>query len=71
MMGGVSGGDDDFVQIHQPNKPGDPFIITFNCPDKTGLACDICRIILDFGLCITKGGNFYTQEIDRMRHVKD
>ncbi|KAL5152266.1 ACT domain-containing protein ACR9 [Glycine soja] len=55
MMGGVSGGDDDFVQIHQPNKPGDPFIITFNCPDKTGLACDICRIILDFGLCITKG----------------
>uniref|UniRef100_I1M4U8 ACT domain-containing protein ACR n=1 Tax=Glycine max TaxID=3847 RepID=I1M4U8_SOYBN len=54
-MGGVSGGDDDFVQIHQPNKPGDPFIITFNCPDKTGLACDICRIILDFGLCITKG----------------
>ncbi|KAG4978733.1 hypothetical protein JHK86_038207 [Glycine max] len=57
MMGGVSGGDDDFVQIHQPNKPGDPFIITFNCPDKTGLACDICRIILDFGLCITKGGN--------------
>lgn len=57
MMGGVSGGgDDDVVQIQQPNKPGDPFIITVNCPDKTGLACDICRIILDFGLCITKGG---------------
>lgn len=56
-MGGVSGGgDDDVVQIQQPNKPGDPFIITVNCPDKTGLACDICRIILDFGLCIAKGG---------------
>lgn len=55
-MMGVSCGDDDVVQIQQPNKPGDPFIVTVNCPDKTGLACDICRIILDFGLCITKGG---------------
>lgn len=54
-MMGLSGGDDDVVQIQQPNKAGDPFIITVNCPDKTGLACDICRIILDFGLCITKG----------------
>ncbi|TKY48438.1 ACT domain-containing protein ACR9 [Spatholobus suberectus] len=54
-MMGVSGGDDDVVQIKQPNKSGDPFIISVNCPDKTGLACDICRIILDFGLCITKG----------------
>ncbi|XP_027341829.1 ACT domain-containing protein ACR9-like [Abrus precatorius] len=54
-MMGVSGGDDDIVQIRQPDKPGDPFIITVNCPDKTGLACDICRIILDFGLCIAKG----------------
>ncbi|KAK7272080.1 hypothetical protein RJT34_28466 [Clitoria ternatea] len=47
--------EDDVVQIQQSNKPGDPFIITVNCPDKTGLGCDICRIILDFGLCITKG----------------
>ncbi|KAJ1376589.1 ACT domain [Sesbania bispinosa] len=54
-MTGVPGGDDDVVQIQQGNKPGDPFVITVNCPDKTGLACDICRIILDFGLCIVKG----------------
>ncbi|XP_020223376.1 ACT domain-containing protein ACR9 [Cajanus cajan] len=54
-MMGVSAGDDDVVQIQQPTKPSDPFIITVNCPDKTGLACDICRIILDFGLSITKG----------------
>ncbi|BAT91886.1 hypothetical protein LR48_Vigan05g188000 [Vigna angularis] len=54
-MMGVSGADDDIVQIQHPNKTGDPFIVTVNCPDKTGLACDICSIILDFGLCIFKG----------------
>ncbi|WVZ01062.1 hypothetical protein V8G54_027131 [Vigna mungo] len=58
---GVSGADDDVVQIQHPNKPGDPFIVTVNCPDKTGLACDICSIILDFGLCIFKGGFFQSQ----------
>ncbi|XP_020272729.1 ACT domain-containing protein ACR9-like [Asparagus officinalis] len=26
-----------------------------NCPDKTGLGCDLCRIILEFGLYITRG----------------
>lgn len=51
----VRGGDDDSVQIQLGNKPGEPFIITVNCPDKTGLACDICRFILHFGLCILKG----------------
>lgn len=55
-MMGVSGGDDDVVQIQKGKKPGDPLIITVNCPDKTGLACDICRFILDFGLRIVKGG---------------
>jgi hypothetical protein len=54
-----SGGDDDAVQIQLGNKPGEPFIITVNCPDKTGLACDICRFILHFGLCILKGGRYY------------
>jgi hypothetical protein len=53
-----SGGDDDVVQIQLGNKPGEPFIITVNCPDKTGLACDICRFILHFGLCILKGGRY-------------
>lgn len=58
-MMGVAVGDDDVVQIQQGNKPGDPLIITVNCPDKTGLACDICRFILDFGLCIVKGGTLF------------
>ncbi|KAI3917133.1 hypothetical protein MKX01_003582 [Papaver californicum] len=30
-------------------------MITVNCPDKTGLGCDLCRIILFFGLNIVKG----------------
>jgi len=45
---------DDAVVIQKGNKPGEPHVITINCPDKTGLSCDICRTILD-GLCITKG----------------
>ncbi|KAF7823589.1 ACT domain-containing protein ACR9-like [Senna tora] len=47
--------DDDVVQIQRAKNPSEPCIITINCPDKTGLGCDICRIILDFGLYITKG----------------
>ncbi|XVF46494.1 hypothetical protein PTKIN_Ptkin03bG0031400 [Pterospermum kingtungense] len=45
----------DAVLIQKGRKPGEPHIITVNCPDKHGLACDICHIILDFGLYITKG----------------
>ncbi|XP_028756995.1 ACT domain-containing protein ACR9 isoform X2 [Neltuma alba] len=48
-------GDDDVVQIQEGRNPGEPCVITVNCPDKTGLGCDICRIILEFGLYITKG----------------
>ncbi|GAU27222.1 hypothetical protein TSUD_108130 [Trifolium subterraneum] len=55
MMRLSSEEDDDAVKIELGNKPGEPFIITVNCPDKTGLACDICRFILHFGLCILKG----------------
>ncbi|KAJ6755402.1 ACT DOMAIN-CONTAINING PROTEIN ACR4-RELATED [Salix purpurea] len=46
---------DDAVLIEKGKKAGDPHVITVNCPDKTGLACDICHLILDFGLYITKG----------------
>ncbi|KAF2300419.1 hypothetical protein GH714_013107 [Hevea brasiliensis] len=46
---------DDAVVIQKGKKPGEPHVVTVNCPDKTGLACDICRIILDFGLYVTKG----------------
>ncbi|KAK4286517.1 hypothetical protein QN277_003063 [Acacia crassicarpa] len=47
--------DDDVVQIQKGRNPGEPCVITVNCPDKTGLGCDICWIILEFGLHITKG----------------
>ncbi|CAN6716129.1 unnamed protein product [Malus baccata var. baccata] len=46
---------DDVVIIKQAEKEGDPSVITINCPDKTGLGCDLCRIILFFGLSIVRG----------------
>ncbi|KAK2981187.1 hypothetical protein RJ640_007121 [Escallonia rubra] len=46
---------DDVVMIRQTEKEGDPTVITVNCPDKTGLGCDLCRIILFFGLSIVRG----------------
>ncbi|KAI4300335.1 hypothetical protein L6164_033724 [Bauhinia variegata] len=46
---------DDVVIIRQPDKEGDPNVITVNCPDKTGLGCDLCRIILFYGLSIVRG----------------
>jgi hypothetical protein len=48
---------DDVVIISQSEKEGDPSVITINCPDKTGLGCDLCRILLFFGLNIVRGGN--------------
>lgn len=49
-------GSEDAVVIEKGKKAGDAHVITVNCPDRPGLGCDICRIILDFGLYITKGG---------------
>ncbi|PON49033.1 ACT domain containing protein [Parasponia andersonii] len=46
---------EDVVIIRQSEKEGEPSEITINCPDKTGLGCDLCRIILFFGLSIVKG----------------
>ncbi|XP_045807940.1 ACT domain-containing protein ACR10 [Trifolium pratense] len=46
---------DDVVIIRPPEKEGDPTVVTVNCPDKTGLGCDLCRIILFFGLNIVRG----------------
>nr|XP_043621407.1 ACT domain-containing protein ACR9-like [Erigeron canadensis] len=51
----IGGPSEDAVVIQKGKKQGDPFVITVNCPDKAGLGCDICWIILDFGLCIVKG----------------
>ena len=47
---------DDVVVIQRGKNPGEPTVVTVNCPDKAGLGCDLCRIVLQFGLCITKGG---------------
>ncbi|KAH9661329.1 ACT domain-containing protein ACR9 [Citrus sinensis] len=55
--------NDDVVLIQKGKRPGEPHVITVNCPDKTGLGCDICRIILDFGLYITKGVSFYFNQL--------
>ncbi|CAH9073069.1 unnamed protein product [Cuscuta europaea] len=46
---------DDAVVIQKGNRTGDPYMITVNCPDKTGLGCDICRTLLEFGLYVRKG----------------
>lgn len=48
---------DDVVIIREAEKEGETTVITVNCPDKTGLGCDLCRIILFFGLSIVRGGN--------------
>ncbi|KAL3536226.1 hypothetical protein ACH5RR_004687 [Cinchona calisaya] len=45
---------DDVVILRQSEKEGEPSVITVNCPDKTGLGCDLCRIILFFGLFIVR-----------------
>ncbi|KAL6290737.1 hypothetical protein ACE6H2_008247 [Prunus campanulata] len=34
---------EDVVVINQAEKAGEPTVITVNCPDKTGLGCDLCR----------------------------
>ncbi|KAK8553850.1 hypothetical protein V6N13_072782 [Hibiscus sabdariffa] len=46
---------DDVVIIRQSEKEGDPSVVTVNCPDKTGLGSDLCRILLFFGLSIVRG----------------
>lgn len=46
---------EDVVMIRESEKEGEPTVITVNCPDKTGLGCDLCRIILFFGLTIFRG----------------
>ncbi|KAK3037801.1 hypothetical protein RJ639_031842 [Escallonia herrerae] len=46
---------DDVVLIEDGKSPGDPTVVTVNCPDKTGLGCDLCRIVLEFGLYVTRG----------------
>ncbi|MQL74750.1 hypothetical protein Taro_007111, partial [Colocasia esculenta] len=53
-VAGMGVGSDDAVVIQLGKKAGEASVITVNCPDKTGLGCDLCRIILEFGLCISR-----------------
>lgn len=48
---------DEVVQIRHPDVAGDPTVVTISCPDKTGLGCDLCRVVLLFGLNVLKGGS--------------
>lgn len=52
--------NDDAVSIEKGKKAGEPYVITVNCPDKTGLSCDISHTILEFDLFITRGGQFHS-----------
>ncbi|XP_010920651.1 ACT domain-containing protein ACR9 [Elaeis guineensis] len=45
---------EDVVVVKLGKGDGEPSVITVNCPDQTGLSCDLCRIILEFGLSITR-----------------
>ncbi|EEF33924.1 ACT domain-containing protein ACR9 [Ricinus communis] len=45
---------DDVVLIEPAKNSGDPTVVTVNCPDQAGLGCDLCRIILEFGLSISR-----------------
>lgn len=47
---------EDAVLIKEAEGENEHTVITVNCPDKTGLGCDLCRIILLFGLSIARGG---------------
>ncbi|KAL6838488.1 hypothetical protein ACP4OV_031733 [Aristida adscensionis] len=47
--------NDEVVQIRHADVAGDPTVVTVSCPDKTGLGCDLCRVVLLFGLSILKG----------------
>ncbi|KAJ6820143.1 ACT domain-containing protein ACR9-like [Iris pallida] len=46
---------DEMVEIQVGKGEGEASVITVNCPDKTGLGCDLCHTILEFGLRIQRG----------------
>ena len=50
---------EDVVIIKEAEQEDEATVITVNCPDKTGLGCDLCRTILFFGLSIVRGGTSF------------
>ncbi|XP_052168092.1 ACT domain-containing protein ACR10 [Oryza glaberrima] len=52
---GIPNPSDEVVQVRHGDVAGEPTVVTISCPDKTGLGCDLCRLVLLFGLNIVKG----------------
>ncbi|KAF0911493.1 hypothetical protein E2562_011139 [Oryza meyeriana var. granulata] len=52
---GIPNPSDEVVQVRHADVAGEPTVVTISCPDKTGLGCDLCRVVLLFGLNIVKG----------------
>lgn len=46
--------NDEVVVIRLGQKKEDPRKITVSCPDKLGLACDLSRVIFEFGLSVVR-----------------
>ncbi|KAI7749782.1 hypothetical protein M8C21_012140 [Ambrosia artemisiifolia] len=46
---------DDVVLIEKSRSCNEPTVVTVNCPDKAGLGCDLLRVVLEFGLYVTRG----------------
>ncbi|KAK9062977.1 hypothetical protein SSX86_016847 [Deinandra increscens subsp. villosa] len=46
---------EDVVLIEEGKTTSDPTVVTVNCPDKAGLGCDLLRVVLEFGLYVTRG----------------
>lgn len=52
---GLSSSDDNIVVIRLGEHHGDPSVISINCPDQPGLACDLALVLFEFGLSVVKG----------------
>ncbi|PWA76178.1 ACT domain-containing protein [Artemisia annua] len=46
---------EDVVLIEESKSGSEEKVVTVNCPDKAGLGCDLLRIVLEFGLYVTRG----------------
>ncbi|KAJ7561770.1 hypothetical protein O6H91_03G040600 [Diphasiastrum complanatum] len=47
--------NDETVVVHPGKSPGDPTVITVNCPDQIGLGSALTGVIFDFGLSVIRG----------------
>ncbi|XP_024970562.1 ACT domain-containing protein ACR9-like [Cynara cardunculus var. scolymus] len=46
---------EDVVLIEEGKNSDEPTVVTVNCPDKSGLGCDLVRNVLEFGLYVSRG----------------